>query len=53
MRKYPPPRYTKSIVDNSGASLILMIITVCCPPLGLIAYLVTGLIEEFFLSMRK
>ena len=53
MRRYPPPRYTKPIVNNTGLSVVLMIIAVCCPPLGLLAYIIAGLCEEIFLSIRK
>lgn len=53
MRRYPRPSHTQPIVDSAGASFVLMIITVCCPPLGLLAYLVYGLFEDFFNSLRR
>lgn len=46
MRRTPPPRYTKDMTNSTGASVILMIITVCCPPLGLLTYIVYGLLFE-------
>lgn len=53
MRKYPPSRYTKSMTNGAGSSIILSIITVCCPPLGLLAYVVYALFADWLNSMRR
>ena len=53
MRRYPPPRSTQPIVDSAGLSVILTIITVCCPPLGLVAYILAGICEEIGLKIGK
>ena len=53
MRKYPPPRYTKNMTNSAGASVILLIITVCCPPLGLLAYVIYALFADWFNTIRK
>ncbi len=53
MRRYPPPRSTQPIVDSAGLSVILTIITVCCPPLGLVAYIFAGICEEIGLKIKK
>lgn len=53
MRRYPPPRYTKDMTNSTSASVILMIITVCCPPLGLIAYLIYAFIGDNNISLGK
>lgn len=53
MRRYPPPRSTQPIVDSAGLSVILTIITVCCPPLGLVAYILAGICEEIGLEIGK
>ena len=45
MRRYPPP--------SAGLSVILTIITVCCPPLGLVGYILAGICEEIGLKIGK
>lgn len=53
MRRYPRPSHTQPIVDSVDASFVLMIITVCCPPLGLLAYVIYALFADWFNSIRK
>lgn len=46
MRRFPRPSHTEPLTDGCMSSMLLMIITVTCPPLGIIGFICYGIYSE-------
>lgn len=46
MRRFPRPSHTEPVTDGCMSSMLLMIITVACPPLGIIGFICYGIYSE-------
>lgn len=52
MRKFPPPRRTTPITDGCMSSMLLMIVTVACPPLGVLGLICYGIYSNIKYSYK-
>ena len=48
MRRFPRPSHTEPLLDGCLSNAIVLVLMAACPPLGLIALLLCGFLEDNF-----